>query len=239
MSEYDPTSSIMGTVDMMGGNLSQLGSDVLEKRQTDKANAWNLEMWNLQNQYNDPSAQMARLKAAGLNPNLMYGKGTPGIAPSPQGAIKSNASGKPEFNMLEAYTRSMEAQIIPYQKDLVIQQLKNQKIQEEILGADLNKKKFWNQIYDYSDPANVGAVYLRDVIGPAQKREFEALNEKEKTDILKNQQEIQNLQKELLTGQIDMNKYEIELNKLGLTKHDAVVYRIFKNLMEKLGLEVQ
>lgn len=34
-----------------------------------------IEMWNMQNQYNDPSQQMARLKGAGLNPAQIYGKG--------------------------------------------------------------------------------------------------------------------------------------------------------------------
>lgn len=32
-----------------------------------------LEMWNRGNEYNSPAAQMARLKEAGLNPNMMYG----------------------------------------------------------------------------------------------------------------------------------------------------------------------
>lgn len=35
----------------------------------------NLYMWNLNNQYNTPTEQMKRLKAAGLNPNLVYGSG--------------------------------------------------------------------------------------------------------------------------------------------------------------------
>lgn len=35
-----------------------------------------LEFWNQQNEYNLPSAQMARLKSAGLNPNMIYGTGT-------------------------------------------------------------------------------------------------------------------------------------------------------------------
>lgn len=33
------------------------------------------EMWDMQNQYNDPKAQMQRLKTAGLNPNMVYGSG--------------------------------------------------------------------------------------------------------------------------------------------------------------------
>lgn len=32
--------------------------------------------WNMQNEYNAPQAQMARFKAAGLNPNLIYGQQT-------------------------------------------------------------------------------------------------------------------------------------------------------------------
>lgn len=40
--------------------------------------AWNrqLEFWKMQNEYNKPSAQVQRLKDAGLNPALMYGAGS-------------------------------------------------------------------------------------------------------------------------------------------------------------------
>lgn len=37
-------------------------------------------MWNRQNEYNSPSAQMSRFKEAGLNPNLIYGQGSSGNA---------------------------------------------------------------------------------------------------------------------------------------------------------------
>lgn len=39
-----------------------------------------LEMWNLQNQYNSPSAQMDRYRAAGLNPHLVATRGSSGNA---------------------------------------------------------------------------------------------------------------------------------------------------------------
>lgn len=42
----------------------------------DLQNQRDIEFWNMQNQYNDPAAQMQRLKDAGLNPNLVYGNGT-------------------------------------------------------------------------------------------------------------------------------------------------------------------
>ena len=34
----------------------------------------NIAFWNMQNEYNSPQAQMQRLKAAGLNPNMLYDK---------------------------------------------------------------------------------------------------------------------------------------------------------------------
>lgn len=49
----------------------------------------NKEMFHLQNQYNSPTSQMARLKEAGLNPNLVYGSGAVGNTSSP--APKFNA----------------------------------------------------------------------------------------------------------------------------------------------------
>ena len=36
----------------------------------------NVSMWNMQNAYNSPSAQMQRLQEAGLNPMLVYGNGS-------------------------------------------------------------------------------------------------------------------------------------------------------------------
>lgn len=40
----------------------------------------NLESWNKQNEYNTPENQMKRFESAGLNPNLIYDKGTSGVA---------------------------------------------------------------------------------------------------------------------------------------------------------------
>lgn len=53
-----------------------LGGMLNNKMQGDLAlyqNTYNQEMWEKNNAYNHPKAQMARLKEAGLNPNLIYG----------------------------------------------------------------------------------------------------------------------------------------------------------------------
>ena len=58
-------------------NRKQLG---YQKELAAYTNEMNLENWKLQNAYNSPKAQMERYREAGLNPNLIYGQGTPGNA---------------------------------------------------------------------------------------------------------------------------------------------------------------
>lgn len=66
----------------MLGNALSFGTDWLlqdaqnraNKEQTKDAQRFSVDMWNLQNQYNTPSAQVQRLRDAGLNPNLAYGQ---------------------------------------------------------------------------------------------------------------------------------------------------------------------
>ena len=68
------------------GSLAQASTARKNVNKTNKANMRlaeyqfmkNKEMWDLQNEYNHPRHQMARFRNAGLNPNLMYGMGTPG-----------------------------------------------------------------------------------------------------------------------------------------------------------------
>lgn len=74
---------------LISGGASLLGSAInaaSSARQNKLQRQWNEKMygiqrqdsladWNMQNEYNSPTQQMARLKAAGLNSNLVYGNG--------------------------------------------------------------------------------------------------------------------------------------------------------------------
>lgn len=71
-----------GASQLLGG-LFQRQSDRLSTQDSIRANmelakfqySKDLEMWNRANEYNLPANQMDRFKAAGLNPNLIYGQG--------------------------------------------------------------------------------------------------------------------------------------------------------------------
>ena len=76
---------IGGIGKVLGNKLFQTGASQLLQHKANKGLAQysfnkNVEMWKMQNEYNNPKNQMARFTEAGLNPNLMYGKGTPGNA---------------------------------------------------------------------------------------------------------------------------------------------------------------
>lgn len=54
-----------------------------QKAEAELAYQRSIQQWNAQNMYNSPEAQMARFQAAGLNPHLIYGQGSSGLASSP------------------------------------------------------------------------------------------------------------------------------------------------------------
>lgn len=60
----------------------------------EKQNKWSVEQWERNNDYNSPTAQMARYRDAGLNADLMYGQGTSGNSNAPA-PMTSGASGMP------------------------------------------------------------------------------------------------------------------------------------------------
>jgi len=67
----------------VGAQLAGTGGNIISTILTNKANkkmaqyqyTKDLEMWQKANEYNSPTAQMARLKQAGINPNMVFGGG--------------------------------------------------------------------------------------------------------------------------------------------------------------------
>lgn len=137
-----------------------------QKQESELAFERNKEMWNLQNEYNSPAAQMKRYQDAGLNPNLVYGQGTPGNAQNsptynPAQAVKAKAinpaqmiAPRFDFNPLEAYymiaqtnqvnaqTRSIE------QTNSINEATKQSKILQELYTAQYKKGMITAQEYE-------------------------------------------------------------------------------------------
>lgn len=91
MAEITPPQPRNSWLPSLAGGIIGLGGSVISTLLGNKANKdmadyqyqKDLDMWNRTNAYNSPEQQMQRLKAAGLNPNLVYGTGaTANTAPA-------------------------------------------------------------------------------------------------------------------------------------------------------------
>lgn len=153
---------IAGAGSLIGGLFSSHGSKNAAKyqlqavRETNQANRdiaeqnnkFNERMWNLQNEYNTPQMQRARLEAAGLNPYLMMNGGSAGIAESAPTADTSGTQVAPDigstiaggYQALGSSISSAASQIaqMSYQNDL--QQANVDKTKAEAQNADLQNQ---------------------------------------------------------------------------------------------------
>lgn len=180
------------------------------KKLMDKQFAMDKSMYDYQNQYNLPSAQMERLKKAGLNPALMYGQGTTG-----------NASG---------YPQSKFTQLNPYMSAGDIGQVANASIQMAMLNAqkenvesDTKVKKTTaqrNRILTKKDKAEIRKINRSIVNMDAQTAKM-----LQETSNLKDVQSYQRLQNEL------QKKVVSRANK-GIIKGDTI-----GNILEMFGLD--
>ena len=101
---------ISGAGSLFGGLFSSSGSRYAARKQLQAVretnqmnyqiaqdnNAFNERMWNKQNEYNAPSAQRARLEAAGINPYLMLNGSSAGVAESAPTADQSGTQAAPD-----------------------------------------------------------------------------------------------------------------------------------------------
>lgn len=95
---------------------------------------WSLSDWAMQNEYNHPSSQMARLREAGLNPNLVYGNG----ADTSSGPIRNSepATWRPEapqVNLSGAVTEGLSAY---YDTQIKQAQIDNLRAQNTVATQD-------------------------------------------------------------------------------------------------------
>lgn len=103
----------------------------------------NLDFWHQQNSYNSPEAQMSRFKDAGLNPNLIYGRGQSGNA----GSITAPSASTPSFNP-SVYNKQAES--VSQFLNIQNQQLQNNNLKAQndaiIENTILTKAKVLDQI---------------------------------------------------------------------------------------------
>lgn len=128
-----------------------------QQQENEKAYQRSLNMWNLQNEYNSPTQQMARIRAAGLNPNLVYGNGVTGNssgstpqyepakfnAPTMQAYRGWNLGISDAISQFLAY-RTAEAQVdnMEAQNSLIRQQTATEATKQANIAASTSRSEF-------------------------------------------------------------------------------------------------
>lgn len=116
-------------------------------------NNWNIAQWQRENEYNSPAAQKARLSAAGLNTDMMYGQGAISnvAASSPQ--LTSGAPASPldwsslanQANYGNAVNSFLDTQMKQAQIDNMNADTKKKGAETSILSSDASFRDAYNQ----------------------------------------------------------------------------------------------
>lgn len=140
--------------------------------------AWIEQMYEKNNSYNSPAAQMQRLKAAGLNPDLMYSRGDVGNAAAPEAPAQAMT---PRYNVIPTNTYGQTAQIAAdaglkaAQARLAHSQSKKTDTEESLLTADylLRKARTESDI-----ELNNSTIYVNHELGQLNHAEAEVAAKK-------------------------------------------------------------
>lgn len=140
----------LGDVLAAGSGLFGSIGNVISTAMTNRANmkladhqfAQNVKMWNMQNEYNAPSAQVQRLKDAGLNPNLMYGNGNAATGNSsqmPQYAAPTLQAPQIAGNLLDFASKLEDLKTKRIGNQLTLQQMATEEAKRSELASRASK----------------------------------------------------------------------------------------------------
>ena len=106
----------------------------------DKQNQQQIDFWKMNNEYNTPFAQRARLEQAGLNPDLMYG-GSGSVAQSQMPGAASGSAPNVDYGSFSDNLRfAMQAQVMDAQVSKIEQE--NKLLAEQAL-SQAEQRELW------------------------------------------------------------------------------------------------
>ena len=188
-------------------------------RQNELDRQFQLDMWNRTNDYNSPIKQMERLKAGGLNPNLVYGNGATttanNITPMASKPLPAPNTGQV---LQSGIMQIADLEQKRMQNDLVASQIFNnglmsEKIRKDTFNSGLMSEKITQDTFKSVATANESLFRSKNLDLDNQMNQFEFGKQKELREVSIDGQ-IQLAKKTLL-----QNK-EAEINLLTLDRRN-------------------
>lgn len=128
--------AVSGAVGLGEDELNAQYQAELNEKAANKQFARNLEMWNLNNAYNDPAAQMERLQKAGLNPNLVYGGGN--VTGNTSGSTPSYELAGTKYNDTSLQREQLALALKEHQQRITNQAIENDLARQRLVLAERN-----------------------------------------------------------------------------------------------------
>ncbi len=217
-----------------------------------RANKYNVSQWKRQNRYNNPAAQMDRLKAAGLNPNLIYGTSPTSAVGNADSVAPGKAAPYKFDNPIGDITKfadvgntEQQTDNLKVQNDVLTQEAILKAAQTGELGAKTARTKFdlalSSELRDTSlsaakenlrqmEVSTVGKQLDNTFKSQSLKNRVKAINynvQQAKSD-LKGQELLNALREE-----------ELELKKLGIERGDNMFFRIMGKTVDGIRKRAQ
>lgn len=234
----------------LGGLFGYLGQRQVNKtniKLAREARDHDVNMWNMQNQYNTPEMQMQRMREAGLNPNLMYGQGNTGnAAPAPKAPVPevgNELAGLAQMSILPALSLYQDFKVKNAQIDNIQAQADATRQNAALTALRRVTQNFTNQRLGHeeqfweTDAANrslrlQGDTNITNFRAKTAKSMFhEALPAQIESIVLRN-----SLLNESIRGQRLENDLNEELKPYGGSNKDNLLYRtLLKFILPKEG----
>lgn len=173
----------------------------------DKENAANLAQWYRENSYNTPSAQKARIEAAGLNADLMYsGGGVSNTAASSPSMTAGAAASPMDWSSLankkspyDAIDRFLDAQLKQAQINKLNSETQGQEVQNDILSSD---RKF----RDALNRGQLDTMYSKITLEHQQGEESKQRIDESKQNVKESQARIMSINAQIEQVGVNMKK---------------------------------
>lgn len=260
-----PAPSPSGGGDWVGaliGAGTAIYTTVEQKKAQERQNKANMElaayqydeqrkMWDAQNLYNDPSAQLARYRAAGLSPNLIYGGGAGGgsagnasdypkyQAPhiqqefaNPQTAITGVISAYQDYRVKQAQINNIEATAENTRARTMSEALRPKWLQTNTEIAE-DKRDQLRYIYPYQAAIQGNAARSSEAKLQQDWKRLSLMGQEEQMNMLR--QSGQSLENEKRETEILFNKYRNQWMQAGITSSDNLVLRLFTRMLSENG----
>lgn len=206
---------------------------------------YNKELWDYQNAYNTPQAQMERLEAAGLNPRLIYGPGAASssnagpIAPT---EVPSREAAKVEMPNL--YSSRLVARQMDAQYAATTQKIESAKVQAELLQTktaleNLKLMREGLRSKNYKD-LNEAEVNTARFIALRTQEQF--ANERSKGNLMDQLHGFRSEANKKVLSSMDLEnafkENRNELAKLGIYSSDDAKLRIVVQAAHRMGIDL-